>query len=135
MKGKKEKGEFDRPVLLASESLSEIKLVSDKLEKKSIQMMVRGDQKEVQESLCFSFYNGSAYTLTHMECEIFNQTRGKRELFILHPVGGKWLNRNGFRKYYGDPKGIHWWTGNLWDNIDLKDRFEIRVVAAYGFKP
>ena len=133
--GKKRKGEFDEPVALPAKSLVEIRAVSDQLEKNSLNMTSRPQQQEAQDFLCASFYNGSSYTLTEMECEFHNETTGYRENFTLRPVSGKWLNRNGFKKYYADPQGIHLWSGDFGGSLNPKDRLNIKILSAYGFKP
>ena len=84
--------------------------------------------------LCFLINNQSEFTLTKMECEIRNLTRDTQDIFTMWPVTGEWLARNGFRKYLSEPKGIQRWTGNFGDRLDLKDRLQIKILKAYGFK-
>lgn len=132
---KKGKGDFENPVVLPEESLAEITPFHDKLEKTDVRVMAFPRNQEDSEMLCISINNQSDYTLVEIKCELTNLTRNYRDIFILRPVSGKWISRNGFRKYFAEPKGIHLWSGNFGSHLNLKDRFEIKLLKAYGLKP
>lgn len=129
------KGEFDHPIVLPSPSLAKLNVLSDKIEVISIPVMVNAREEERQSSYCLKIRNQSDYVVTKIECEIVNLTKDESQKFTIWPVDGKWIPRNGFRKYFSEPMGIQRWSGNFGDWINLKDRFEIKVLAAYGFQP
>ena len=131
---KKRKGDFDYPVVLPEKSLAELKTVGEGIERIEVRLMAAARQQETAEVLCVLINNQSEFTLTEMECEIRNLTRDSQGVFTMRPITGGWLPRNGFRKYFAEPKGIQRWTGNFGDRLNLKDRFQIKILKAYGFK-
>lgn len=131
---KQRKGDFDHPIALPGKSLVELKIVREEIEKVEINLMAMARQQEVAEVLCVLINNQSEFTLVEMECEIRNLTRDSKDIFTIRPVTGGWLPRNGFRKYFAEPKGIHRWTGNFGDRLYSKDRLQIKILKAYGFR-
>ena len=131
---KQRKGDFDHPVVLPERSLEKVKIVREGIEKLEVNLMAIARQQESVEVLCVPVNNQSEFTLIEMECEIRNLTRDSSHIFTMWPVTGRWLPRNGFRKYFAEPKGIHRWTGNFGDRLSLKDRLQIKILKAYGFK-
>ena len=131
---KQRQGDFDHPVVLPARSLAEVKVVREEIEKVEVKLVAMARQQEAVEVLCFLINNQSDFTLTEMECEIRNLTRDSKDIFTMRPVTGEWLPRNGFRKYFAEPKGIQRWTGNFGDFLNLKDRFQIKILKGYGFK-
>ena len=131
---KQRKGDFDHPVALPGKSLAEVKIVREEIEKVEVNLMAMARQQESAKVLCILINNQSEYTLLGMECEIKNLTRDSQDIFTMRPVTGGWLPRNGFRKYFAEPKGIHRWTGNFGGRLYLKDRFQIKILKVYGFK-
>ena len=131
---KQRKGDFDHPVALPGKSLAEVTIVREEIEKVEVKLMAMARQQESAEVLCVLINNQSEFTLTEMECEIRNLTRDSQGVFTMRPITGGWLPRNGFRKYFAEPKGIQRWTGNFGDRLNLKDRIQIKILKAYGFK-
>lgn len=131
---KKRHGDLDHPVVLPARSLAGVKIVRQEIEQAEVKLMAVARQQEAVEMLCFLINNQSEFTLTKMECEIRNLTRESQDIYTVWPVTGEWLPRNGFRKYFSEPKGIQRWTGNFGDRLNLKDRLQIKILKAYGFK-
>lgn len=131
---KKHKGDVDNPMALPPKSVAEVFPVQEKIERVTVNVMALTRQQESHEMLCITINNQSLYTLTEIECQIYNLTRDTRDIFTIRPVAGEWVARNGFRKYVAKPKGIQNWSGNFGSRLNLQDTVEIKILAVYGFR-